>query len=236
MNNKLRVVGALSLMIAQPVFALSTGDVLAIAPGSLAGSAVAGSWFGFDANGSQVIDLNETYLMSPGPDGGVVMGVTQIALGSHYGSPDGTESPRIDAPTEFYGTTGMHGNSTPVTILSDLGTTKLLDFSGWHYIFNGIEPTTPSVGIWLGSNYSDPASSGIATLVCGTVACSNGDTFTLDYAARVPLGEPTCCGGLYYELHIEGVIQGAVPVPAAAWLFGSGMLALLSAAGRRRLG
>lgn len=233
MNNKLLAIGTMSLMVTQPVFALSTGDVLAITPGSVAGSTVTGSWFGFDVNGSGTVVLSEMYMMSPGPDGGVVMGAAQIATGSHSGSPDGTESPRIDAPTEFYGSTGMHGNSTPVTILSDLGTTKLLDFSGWHFIWNGTEPATPSLGMWLGSNYSDPASSGIATLVCGTVACINGDTFTLDYAARVPLGEPTCCGGLYYQLHIEGVIQSAVPVPAAAWLFGSGLLGLIGVLRRK---
>ncbi len=233
MNKKLLACGVLSLIVAQPVFALSTGDLLAITPGSISGSVVSGSWFGFDSNGSQNIGLSEVTVMSPGPDGGVLMGTTQIASGSHSGVPDGSESPRIDAPTDFYGTTGMHGNSTPVNIISDLGATKILDFSGWHYIFNGIEPTTPSVGMWLGSNYTSPATSGLATLVCSTAACINGDTFTLDYAARVPLGEPTCCGGLYYQLHIEGMVTSAVPVPAAMWLFGSGLLGLLGAARRR---
>lgn len=242
MNKKPLIGGLLSMVVTQPVCALSTGDLLAFTPGTVASydsygnpvGVTGGSWFAFDLNGNGSVNLaNEAYAMSVGPDGGVLMGVAQLASGSHSGPPDGTESPRIDAPTRFFGNTGMHGNGAPVSITSELGTTKLLDFGGWHYIWNRIEPATPSVGFWLGGDAAQ-GDTGLATLVCATAACAAGDSFTLDYSAHIPIGEPTCCGGLQYVLHLEGIVVSAVPVPAAAWLLGSGLLTLLSVTKRGR--
>jgi hypothetical protein len=81
---------------------------------------------------------------------------------------------------------------------------------------------------------------GIATLVCteagdGVSDCSAGDTYVLDYSARVPFDDPSNFGGVQYALHLEGTIGAAVPVPAAVWLFGSGLLGLVGIARRRRL-
>lgn len=69
-----------------------------------------------------------------------------------------------------------------------------------------------------------------ATITC-ELACLSGESFTLDYAAMNL--EPGVLNGFYYELHLEGVIASAVPVPAAVWLFGSGLIALLGLSRRR---
>lgn len=57
--------------------------------------------------------------------------------------------------------------------------------------------------------------------------------YILNYGATVPPGDPSGTGGFRYFLHLEGTVQ-AVPVPAAAWLFGSGLLGLLGLGRRRR--
>ena len=75
---------------------------------------------------------------------------------------------------------------------------------------------------------------GIATMACSTSSCSSGSTFTLDYFAHVPVGDPSGHGGTGYNLHLEGVVTSAVPVPAAMWLFGSGLLGLIGVAKRKK--
>ena len=71
----------------------------------------------------------------------------------------------------------------------------------------------------------------------------DGSNWTLDYSAFVPAGDPSGFGGAQYDLHLEGTYVGdvttviapaAVPVPAAVWLFGSGLIGLVGVARRRK--
>lgn len=135
-----------------------------------------------------------------------------------------TEVPGIDEPWAFFGNTGMHFTNSAVTDLTGAGATRNLDMSGWRVTWNGI----PSINMGGGAT---------GTLVCETDACADGDTYTLDYSAVVPVGDPSGFGGVSYQLHLEGTISipaTVVPVPAAVWLFGSGLLGLVGVARRKK--
>ena len=198
---------------------------------------ISGSWFSMDTNGDGATTIDEQTPISPF-NGLIVDNVTtQAASGSHSGPVDGTENPDIDAAWEFFGNTGMHQTTAPVIVRSNDGAGNVeLDFSGWSVTWNGI------ADIPMGGDTANFASdTGIATLTCA-VDCADGDTYTLTYAAHVPLGDPSNFGGVLYGLNLTGTISGAlpdpipsaVPVPAAVWLFGSGLLGLVGVARRKK--
>lgn len=184
-----------------------------------------GSYFSFDYNGNEKLDYDERNAITL--LNGIILNTSQPAYGSHTGEPIGIEGPNIDAPFNFFGNTGMHQTTSPVTILSDDGSGHvLLNFSGWNMLWTGVE------SIPLGGDLARISDTGMATVTCN-LDCSHGDTFTLAYTAHVRTGDPSGLGGIRYGLHMEGVIN-AVPVPTAVWLFGSGLIGLASVAQRRK--
>lgn len=181
-----------------------------------------------------------TTVNAPGFDGqfitgfdGLVLGTTQTPSGSHSGLPNGSESPTVDNAWAFFGNTGMSGTDSNSNVLSASGNTATVDFSGWVVAWNGLDaasgnPTVPmGSGAWFGTT-----TDGVAQVTCG-VDCGNGDTYTLTYSATVPAGDPSNFGNTKYLLQLNGTVS-AVPVPAAAWLFGSGLLGLVGVARRRK--
>jgi hypothetical protein len=223
---------------------LTTTAVLQFNPGLCADGSIAtqntncyysapvssGSFFAMDGNGDGQLKAKEFVGITM--NNGITIGVVQGASGSHGGPPNGTESPNIDLPWNFFGNTGMHQTTSPITVLTDNGATKTLDFSGWDVTWNGL------ASIPMGGDTANfPADTGIATITCSTASCSASSTFVLDYQAHVPSGDPSNFGGVLYGLHLEGHVAGAaavIPVPAAAWLFGSGLVGLVGIARRRR--
>lgn len=162
---------------------------------------------------------------------GIVLGTAQNASGKHTGVPNGSESPNIDNPWSFFGNTGMHRSTTPTNVLSASGNTATVDFSGWQVIW-GAAPDVPMGGGAWGAGYSN----GVANVVCG-VDCGNGDTYTLTYRATVPSGSGTGFDNVQYALQLTGTVTAAptvIPVPAAVWLLGSGLLGLVGVARRKK--
>ncbi len=242
---------------------LSTSIALALAGTSLsANSALTTSavldftgTFGLDAGGSTGIILTP---IQSGPDGGIHIGVTQDTNGhnSHGGASHINEG-GLDKEWLFSGNSGMHFTASPITVVdndvnNDGGFTKTLDFSGWRMTWNAI-PSIPlgggiqdcgtsTDGICVTSN-PEPVDiagtydngSGLATITCSTASCSNSSTFTLTYAAVVPMADTTNFDGTPYSLDITGKVN-AVPVPAAAWLFGSGLAGLIAVSRRTKKG
>ena len=149
----------------------------------------------------------------------------QAQLASIPASLDGTEIAPFDSPWQFLGVYGAHQSTSPVTIFSDDGNGNVqLDFSGWGVTWNGI----PNIDLGGSVDFSD---TGLAVVTCA-LDCSDGDIFTLDYSAHVPLDDPNGFAGVPWRIHLEGVVS-AVPVPAAVWLFGSGLLGLIGFARRK---
>jgi len=201
-----------------------------------AGQVVSGANFGVDFTGDGIIELIERTPLFQ--NNGLALGTTQTAT---------VLTPDIDAPWLFFGQQGVHSSASPVTILSDSGTgTVELDFSGWQINWNNNV-------IDLGDNSWGSNPDGVAILNCSG-DCSAGDTFSLFYTAQVDEGPFI---GIRYRFGLdnanllsnlavssEGVVEdlgviatgtiGAVPVPAAVWLFGSGLIGLVTVASRRR--
>jgi len=165
---------------------------------------------------------------------------------------DFTEAPDIDNPWTLLGQTGMHQTTSPVSTLSNDGAGNVtLDFLGWGATWNSI-PSIPLGGD--PANFNPALNTGIATMSCYTsiaystasggnvygaaTDCVDGAIYELDYVANIPANDISGFGGISYAAHLEGTISGdlpsAVPVPAAAWLFGSGLMGLIGIARRKK--
>ena len=194
--------------------ALTTGTLLSINAGQFTCTlgpscdgpylGVTGSWMALDIYGDGVIDPVDQAPLIPGTDGGIILGQTQMPG-------------EIDDWTYLAVTGNGHYTTSPINVVNDMGATKELDFSGWNYQFNGFGGPVGDV-----DNFGDSL---LATISCETAACAHGEAFTLEYTAHIPVGDPVGFGGVLYGLHLEGTIS-AVPVPAAVWLFGSGLIGL----------
>jgi len=213
-----KTVIAIALMIATGSInaALVNGSILNIGEGSF-----------FTVGGASV-------LLAPGFDGqfitgnqGLILGTVQMPTGSHSGVPDGSESPMIDNPWFYLGNTGMSGTQSASNVLTASNNTATVDLSGWYVAWNGIENPEDlfeagqefSSGAWFGSTVD-----GVAQVTCG-FDCGDGDSYSLLYSATSYLASCLNCGPTQYLLSLTGTIS-AVPVPAAVWLFGSGLIGL----------
>jgi len=177
---------------------------------------IVGSYFAMDTNGNGV----EKYEKTPiGYFNGIHIGTAQSASGSHGGPVDGTESQNIDNPWTFFGGTGMHQTTSPITATNVTANGATLDMSGWNITWNGIA----SIPL---------AQQGAAIMNCTPgSSCSNSSSYTLDAVFHVNGGGFTTVS---YALHLEGHISN-VPVPAAVWLFGSGLLGLFGIARKKAI-
>jgi len=162
-----------------------------------------GSYFSMDTSGDGKVQKTEKTAVTV--KAGVILGIVQPATGSHSGAINGSEKPGIDI-WEFFGNTGMHNTTAPITISSDNGAGNItLDFAGWDVTWNGIG------SIPMGGDTANfPGDTGIAIMTCA-VDCAVGDTYTLDYASHVPKGDISGFGGVGYALHLEGVVAEIAP-------------------------
>ena len=229
-------VGASLLIAASGVVqavVLNAGDVLTINAGTQLYDennnpldVPSGSWFGMDTNGNASISGTEKTPLAMGTTG-LVIGATTVPGAYHSGCPVAGDTNAITAPWCFFGNTGSNYMWTAPTGDTVTG----IDFSGWRWHWYAVNSATDAPlgsGAW-GSGFSD----GIASFVWSGVY---GDTYTLDYTARFPSAEFSgSFGDVGYYLHLEGTVQAAsaVPVPAAAWLFSSGLLGLVGIAKRK---
>lgn len=180
-----------------------------------------GSYIGFDTNANGVVSSAELAALDQ------VQGIT---LGTLQGIG------QIDNQWEHITGFGQHFQSSAITILSDDGAGNVtLDFSGWNMQWTFKDTLFGTENYDLGGgNLAFPSETGVATVSCG-LDCSTGDSFVLDYAVHTLsyTDEGNALPSTLYQLHLEGTIN-AVPVPAAFWLFTSGLLAVAGLSGKTR--
>jgi hypothetical protein len=131
--NRILYLVAIFISMANAVHAASlvNGQTLHFTAATTGGGTVeptlgTGSYFGIISPYSAVYVRVNSY-------NGIALGSVQPAAGSHSGSVNGTESPDIDYPWEFYGNTGMHTSIAPVSVLDS----SAIDFTGWGVHWNG---------------------------------------------------------------------------------------------------
>jgi len=164
-----------------------------------------GSYFGMDASGDEVIQEGERQAIISAGTGfaiGTAQNVGEIDQEWFYGGNPG------------YHYTNSDGGVTVPTLISASGNTASIDMSGWTIYWNGGDIRGDHG--WGGRGVEP-----VATVTCD-VDCGVGDRFVLDYESDVG-----SYYSFYYTLHLEGVVA-AVPVPAAFWLFLSGVTVILS--------
>lgn len=214
---------------------LNSGDQLTIeGSGTSSGAWVSGSYFAMDMNGNSKIAATEKFSLTMGATG-LVIGTTTAQGASHPGAVTSGDTNAIDRPWTFFSNTGSDYVTVPVTG----GTTAGLNLSGWTVTWNGIAAIPMGTGAWAtgtGAGHTGATgtfANGIANFYWNGVY---GATYSLDYRATVPIGDASGFGGVKYELHLEGIaglLPPEVPVPAAVWLFGSGLFGLLGMARRK---
>ena len=217
---------------------VNPGDVLTIVTGNANSSAIAttGSYFGMDFNSNSKINIGEETNLSMGATG-LVIGATTAPGAYHTGAPLATDTNAIDAPWYFNGSTG----SSYLRVGASGSTTAGLNLSGWTVAWSTISAINMGGGAWQPGNCAALGCTG-HTFTNGNAQFTwdgvYGDSYTLNYAATVPLGDPSGFGGTQYFLHLTGVVNKAsvapVPLPAAVWLLGSGLIGLVGVSRRKR--
>ncbi len=218
---------------------LTTTSVLAFDPGYIGyipndPTGAGASWFSLQVSPYTVVYAG----LQVGQDGGLHIGVTQDTNGhaSHSGTIEFPPPPNsiggewplhsgvggIDDEWGFWYSAGMHFTTVPVTVVSDFGATKTLDFSGWNITWNtftmdlggGLQDCGTSTDGVCVDNFNNDLSgtfdngTSLATITCSNASCSDTSTFTLDYSAIVPTANLSGFGGTPYGLHLQGHIVG----------------------------
>ena len=188
-----------------------------------------GTYPACDYGAFDTADAGSFFNMDGSPAGAIDGGILMMLDGTpqeYNGNPvpptyDGSGS-HVTLPWDFFGAQGTNVHSG-VTVS---GGDTSVDMSTWGVVWGEV----PFINMGGDPGQGDTS---IASLVCAGGTCEVGEAFALDYSAHVPVGDPSGFGGVLYELHLQGTVS-AIPVPAAVWLFGSGIIGLVGVARRRK--
>ncbi len=218
---------------------LNNGDVLHITAAGFSCNSnsfcvvTSGSYYGVDQNNDSAITNVEKTPLSEGTTG-LVIGAITTPGATHSGPPTAGDTNQITAPDYFFGNTGSWYSTIPITG----STTAGLNMSGWNWPWNGLPSIPEGSGAWQPTNCAALGCTGYTfTDGIGRLQWDGvyGHAYLLDYASTVLAGDPSGFGGVHFYTHLEGIVAAApVPVPAAVWLFGSGLMGLLGVIRKRR--
>lgn len=177
-------------------------------------------------------DMTGLFTGDPTAGVGLLIGVAQ----PYQGEPVGAGAPYDPAvgqnivtafqtvsSGEPYPTWGTFYSTSPITDNDD-GT---LDFSGWNIAWD-------EAPAWFAPNAAYPyypPGNAVLTLIPGGGAFGAG-RYALDYYSENCQAADYYLNCVGFQLHLEGSIS-PVPLPAAAWLFGSGLLGLIGVMRRK---
>lgn len=179
-------------------------------------TADAGSYFNMDGSPAAAVDGNNTMLVN-----GTAQPYSGPAFGPGSAYPGGGDN--ITQDWDFFGNIGTNFSvDAGLTVGANDASVAM---SGWRVGWGEV----PEINMGLGADAVLSCTGGI-----DANACELGESFTLTYAAVVPEGDPSGFGGVLYELNLQGSVVQTIPVPAAVWLFGSGLLGLVGVARRRK--
>ena len=219
---------------------LNTGDQLTLNAATFTSGYVSGgSFFGMDLNGNAKLTESELTGMKMCTNG-VIIGSTTTPGSYHAGPQTTSDTGTVDGSWFFNNSTGSNWFSGVAPTGS---TTAGLNFGGWNVSWSALSAIPMTTGAWQ-LQVGPYAPANCTALGCTGHTFTNGNaqlvwngtygsTYQLNYSATVPIGDPSGFGGTQYFLHLEGVVN-AVPVPAAVWLFGSGLLGLVGIARRKK--
>lgn len=203
-NRTCKLIAVLTLIfLSSNLMAFNTGDIVSFDPGEVSCTipdnqlcdmypqwfqgVTKGSYYVMDTNGDGQFSMAERVAISPGPDGGIIIGQLQSAS-SGPGCLNGSGS--IDQPWCFFASTGAHQTTGYPVVDNGDGT---LDFRGWGVTWNGIPNISLGGADWAGDT-------GLATLTCSSVPCTTSDVYAIDYTATIGSG---AFAGVQYQLHLE---------------------------------
>lgn len=174
------------------------------------------------------ISADEQVSLVPGADGGVLISGGGPALVQAI-----TE---IDSWTLF-GNPGYHYTTAGITGSTEAG----LDFGGWMINYNG-SPVMAAAdyGAWTPSNCASLGCAGVAFNADVAAVSWNGNyggDYSLWYSWAFQDAAPGAAVPTYYLLHLAGSVTASptVPLPPAAWLFGTALIGLVGVVRRRRV-
>lgn len=216
--------------LAVPPSPLPTGTKLVFDNGNVGNfsnsTAAGATWFSMAVSITNILFTG----LQKGFDGGIVIGTAQGLGGaySHPGAPYGgtftSDTGAIDTGWSFFGNTGLDFTTSAITATPDSNdpTIQTLDFSGWRVTWNSIPEINMGGGTQVVTGKKGTTTfnngSGLATLTCNP-ACTNGSSFTMEYSATVPQGDPSGFGGVPYAIHMTGTLAfpaSANTAPTAA--------------------